>query len=55
VLEREGFAVVPASDSVGLSVCTDDSGWRADDGEVQGNGADFASLAAFLRGRSTRA
>lgn len=56
VLEREGFAVVAApSEPRGLSVHTHESGWRAVTGDVHGSGADFASLAAFLRGRSTRA
>jgi iron complex transport system ATP-binding protein len=56
VLEREGFEVVAAaSEPCGLSVQMHESGWRAANGDVQGSGADFASLAAFLRGRSTRA
>jgi iron complex transport system ATP-binding protein len=51
VLEREGYAVVAASDESALSVEAHECGWHVltDDGE--GNGADYASLAAFLRGR----
>ncbi|MEQ1908321.1 MAG: ABC transporter ATP-binding protein [Vicinamibacterales bacterium] len=54
VLEREGYAVVAAaSEQCELSVDAHASGWRvsADGGEC--DGADFASLAAFLRGRRT--
>jgi len=54
VLEREGYAVVAAaSEQCELSVDVHASGWRvsADGGEC--DGADFASLAAFLRGRRT--
>ncbi len=51
VLEREGYAVVAASDEAALSVEAHECGWYVltDDGE--GHGADYASLAAFLRGR----
>lgn len=56
VVEREGFAVVAApSETCGLSVATHESGWHAVAGQVQCSGADFASLAAFLRGRSSGA
>jgi iron complex transport system ATP-binding protein len=54
VLEREGYAVVPApasSDASTVSVHADDSGWRAVTDRDQTSGTDFASLAAFLRGR----
>jgi iron complex transport system ATP-binding protein len=51
VLEREGYAVVPASETCALSVDADESGWCALTGNAECNGADFASLAAFLRGR----
>ena len=56
VLEREGYAVVPASAIARRAVgrTRDESGWRlsTDDGEC--SGADFASLAECLRGRRTR-
>jgi iron complex transport system ATP-binding protein len=55
VLEREGYDVVPAkTPAASLSVQALDSGWRlsTDDGEC--SGADFASLADYLRGRRTR-
>jgi iron complex transport system ATP-binding protein len=54
VLEREGYAVVPArsaSDACALSVHAHDGGWRAWTGGAVAAGEDFASLAAFLRGR----
>jgi iron complex transport system ATP-binding protein len=51
VLEREGYAVVPASETCALAVDADESGWRASIDRGDCNGADFASLAAFLRGR----
>jgi iron complex transport system ATP-binding protein len=51
VLEREGYSVVPASAACTVSVAADESGWRAATHEAESNGADFASLAAFLRGR----
>jgi hypothetical protein len=55
VAEREGFAVAPGSAGVALSVDTDATGWRATIGGASSSGADFASLAAFLRGRSAAA
>jgi iron complex transport system ATP-binding protein len=55
VLEREGFAVAAAGAQGGVRVETHESGWRASADGVEGGGADFASLAAFLRGRSTKA
>jgi hypothetical protein len=54
VLEREGYAVAvaaTASDAGTMSVRVDDRGWRAAAGECETSGVDFASLAAFLRGR----
>ena len=51
VLERAGYAVVPASQANALSVDAHESGWRVSTGENRSSGADFASLAAFLRGR----
>jgi iron complex transport system ATP-binding protein len=54
VLEREGYAVVSAPsirDARTVSVHADDRGWRAAVGSSETSGADFASLAAFLRGR----
>ncbi len=54
VLEREGYDVVAADlTTTPLSVQALDSGWRlsTDDGEC--SGADFASLAEYLRGRRT--
>jgi iron complex transport system ATP-binding protein len=59
VLEREGYAVAAreATESWALSVEIDDAGWRAcgASGPWVCAGADFASLAAFLRGRSAAA
>jgi iron complex transport system ATP-binding protein len=55
VLEREGYALVAnGMERSALSVEVDTFGWcvRSDDGEW--NGANFASLAAFLRGRRAR-
>ncbi|MEP7306193.1 MAG: AAA family ATPase [Acidobacteriota bacterium] len=54
VLEREGYAVVPASDPRTLCVHARESGWQAVCGDVESGGADFASLAAFLRARRGR-
>ena len=51
VLEREGYAVVPASDACTLSVHAHESGWNALADAVEGSGPDFRSLAVFLRGR----
>jgi len=51
VLEREGYAVVPSSETCTLCVHARESGWQAVFENVESEGADFASLAAFLRGR----
>ena len=51
VLEREGYAVVPSSQTRTLCVHARESGWQAVFDDVESDGADFASLAAFLRGR----
>jgi hypothetical protein len=51
VLEREGYAVVPLSAVPRLCVHARESGWQAMFGGVESDGEDFASLAAFLRGR----
>jgi iron complex transport system ATP-binding protein len=51
VLEREGYAVVPSSQTRTLCVHARESGWQAVLDDVESDGADFASLAAFLRGR----
>ena len=55
VLEREGYAIVQASDPRTLSVHAHESGWNALDQDSEGSGADFASLSAFLRRRRTAA
>jgi iron complex transport system ATP-binding protein len=60
VLEREGYAVVKrtetaASETCALSVHVQESGWHALTEEAESSGADFASLAAFLRGRMVAA
>jgi iron complex transport system ATP-binding protein len=52
VLEREGYSVV-SSELASTEVEVDDSGWVAVAGGERGRGADFASLAHFLRGRTT--
>jgi hypothetical protein len=56
VREREGYSLAPAADPH-YDVCieTDESGWHlsSDGGEHQG--ADFASLATFLRHRRSDA
>jgi len=52
VLEREGYAVVPPSESCAVSVWVHESGWCASSGHAERRGADFASLAGFLRERS---
>jgi len=52
VLEREGYAVVPSSESCAVSVWVHESGWCASSGHAERRGADFASLAGFLRERS---
>jgi iron complex transport system ATP-binding protein len=52
VVERAGYAVEPASsDWARLSVETHDAGWRAAADGGEGAGADFASLASWLRRR----
>jgi len=51
VLEREGYAVVPSADTPTLCVHARESGWQAVFRDVESDGEDFASLAAFLRGR----
>jgi len=54
VLEREGYEVVPAGrPAAPLSVHALDSGWRLWTDEGECSGADFASLAEYLRGRSS--
>jgi iron complex transport system ATP-binding protein len=52
VLEREGYAVVPSSEQCALSIRVHDSGWCVSSGDAERGGADFASLAGFLRERS---
>ena len=51
VLEREGYAVTKGTIGCTLAVQTHDSGWRVTANDTERSGADFASLAAFLRGR----
>lgn len=52
VLEREGYAVQPVDDGgATLAVAADESGWRVTIDDDEWRGADFASLAVFLRGR----
>jgi iron complex transport system ATP-binding protein len=51
VLEREGYALTATSAAAELSVHVQESGWHALAGEAECSGADFASLAAFLRKR----
>jgi len=55
VLEREGSAVAAKSEACALSVHAQESGWRVSTHDAEWSGADFASLAAFLRGRRTEA
>jgi iron complex transport system ATP-binding protein len=56
VLEREGYAVASESaDACALTVEAHPSGWRVLTDDDEWKGADFASLAAFLRGRRTQA
>jgi iron complex transport system ATP-binding protein len=60
VLEREGYAGVKraetaASETCALAVHVQESGWHALTEETECSGADFASLAAFLRGRMVAA
>jgi iron complex transport system ATP-binding protein len=51
VLEREGYAVVPDGTDGDVVVEARGSGWRASASGRDDSGVDFASLAAFLRGR----
>jgi hypothetical protein len=53
VLEREGYSAVVNGGPAAVEVAVDDSGWTAFDQRASAHGADFGSLAAFLRGRST--
>jgi iron complex transport system ATP-binding protein len=55
VLEREGYAVAAGASACALSVHAHESGWRVMVDHAEWSGADFASLAAFLRGRRTAA
>jgi iron complex transport system ATP-binding protein len=55
VLEREGYAVVAENEGCARLVDAHDRGWRASIDDAQSSGADFASLAAFLRERRTGA
>jgi hypothetical protein len=55
VLEREGYAAGARSGAPALSVFAHESGWRVVTDDAEWSGADFASLAAFLRGRRTAA
>ncbi len=55
VLEREGYAVASRSDACAVSVHAHEAGWRVVTDDVECSGADFAALAAFLRGRRTAA
>jgi len=52
---REGSAVAAKSEACALSVHAHESGWRVSTHDAEWSGADFASLAAFLRGRRTAA
>lgn len=55
VLEREGYAVaVEGDEQSALTVDVCESGWPVSAHDGEWNGVDFASLAAFLRGRRTR-
>ena len=47
VLEREGYAIADVASSADFQIEILENGWRAD----AASGIDFASLAAFLRGR----
>jgi iron complex transport system ATP-binding protein len=55
VLEREGYALAAESSACTLSVYVHESGWRVLADHAEWSGADFASLAALLRGRRTAA
>jgi len=52
VLEREGYSVISAGEA-SVHVDVDDVGWRAVAGDERADGTNFASLARFLRERST--
>lgn len=52
VLERAGYAVVASTERCTLSVRVHESGWWASSSDAERRGADFASLAGFLRERS---
>jgi iron complex transport system ATP-binding protein len=53
VLEREGYGVAVGSGACALTVHAHEAGWRVSGDDGEQSGADFASLAAFLRRRST--
>jgi hypothetical protein len=53
VLEREGYAVSNAAAAGAFAVHAHEAGWRVTNDDTERSGADFASLAAFLRGRRT--
>lgn len=53
VVEREGYSVVPNDGPAAVEVAVDDTGWTALDRGESATGADFASLAIFLRERRT--
>jgi len=53
VLEREGYAMSNAATADALAVHAHEAGWRVTNDHTERSGADFASLAAFLRGRRT--
>lgn len=55
VLEREGYSVAAGFQACALSVHAHESGWRVLTDDAEWSGADFASLAVFLRGRRTAA
>jgi len=52
VLEREGYSLVSV-ERASVHVDVDDVGWRAVAGDERADGTNFASLARFLRERST--
>ena len=53
VLEREGYAIGMTRDTATVEVTVDDTGWHAVHHDDRSRGDDFASLAVFLRERST--
>lgn len=55
VLEREGYSVAAGFEACALSVHAHESGWRVLTDDAEWSGADFASLAVFLRRRRTAA